>query len=65
METFGDSFLKFATSLVLFDACPLHDEGILSILRTKIIGNKHLCYVGRNSNIVSYMVFKGLKIKYL
>jgi len=65
METFGDSFLKFATSLLLFDTCSLHDEGALTIIRTKIVGNQHLCRVGRISNIVSYMVFKGLKLKYL
>lgn len=56
METFGDSFLKFAISLVLYDACPLQDEGVLSTLRMKIVGNRHLCYAGRNSDIVSYMV---------
>jgi len=65
METYGDSFLKFYTALVLFDAYPLYDEGFLSKLRMKIVGNQHLYYVGRNSDIVSYMVFKGLKLKYL
>lgn len=65
METYGDSFLKFAASLVLFDARPLDDEGLLSTLRTKMVGNRNLYYVGRNLNIASYMVFKGLKLKYL
>lgn len=65
METYGDSFLKFAISLVLFDHNSLHNEGILSISKTNIVGNRNLFYVGRNSKIVSYMVFKGLNLKYL
>lgn len=58
METYGDSFLKFATSLVLFDAFELENEGVLTELKMKIVGNRNLCYVGKNLNIGSYiMVF--------
>lgn len=59
METFGDSFLKFAVSLVLFDAFPSDNEGVLTELKMKIVGNRNLFYVGRNLNLGSYLtVFK-------
>lgn len=59
LETYGDSFLKFATSLVLFDAFELENEGVLTELKMKIVGNRNLLYVGKNLNIGSYlMVFK-------
>lgn len=61
METYGDSFLKFATSLVLFDAFELENEGVLTELKMKIVGNRNLCYVGKNLNIGSYiMVFNKI-----
>ncbi|XP_026819706.1 endoribonuclease Dicer-like [Rhopalosiphum maidis] len=56
METYGDSFLKFAVSLVLYDAFPLDNEGVLSVLKTKIVGNQNLFYVGRNLNLGSYLM---------
>lgn len=60
METYGDSFLKFAVSLVLFDAFPSDNEGVLTELKMKLVGNRNLLYAGRNLNLGSYlMVFKG------
>jgi len=60
METYGDSFLKFAVSLVLFDAFPSDNEGVLTELKMKLVGNRNLLYVGRNLNLGSYLVvFKG------
>lgn len=56
METYGDSFLKFAVSLVLFDAFPLDNEGILTELKMKIVGNRNLLYAGRNLNLGSYLM---------
>lgn len=61
METYGDSFLKFACSLVLFDAFELENEGVLTELKTKMIGNRNLFYVGKHLNIGSYLlVFKEI-----
>lgn len=61
METFGDSFLKYAISLVLFDAFEMENEGILSEMKQKIVGNRNLLYIGNNLNLGSYiMVFKEL-----
>lgn len=59
METYGDSFIKFAISLVLYEAFPFEDEGFYSDLRKKICSNRNLFYIGRHINIGSYlMVFK-------
>lgn len=59
METYGDSFLKYATSLVLFDAFESENEGFLTELKMKIVGNRNLFYAGKNLKIGSYlMVFK-------
>lgn len=59
METFGDSFLKFAVSLVLYDAFEMENEGVLSELKQKIVGNRNLLYIGNNINLGSYItVFK-------
>uniref|UniRef100_A0A2H8TDA5 Endoribonuclease Dicer n=1 Tax=Melanaphis sacchari TaxID=742174 RepID=A0A2H8TDA5_9HEMI len=55
METYGDSFLKFAVSLVLFDAFPYFNEGVLTELKMKIVGNRNLLYTGRNLNLGSYL----------
>ncbi|VVC42507.1 Hypothetical protein CINCED_3A023563 [Cinara cedri] len=56
METYGDSFLKFAISLVLFDAFPAENEGFLTELKMKIVGNRNLAYVGKNIDIGSYLM---------
>lgn len=55
METYGDSFLKFSVSLVLFDAFESENEGVLTELKMKIVGNRNLLYVGKNLNIGSYL----------
>jgi len=56
METYGDSFLKFAVSLVLFDAFPSDNEGVLTELKMKLVGNRNLLYAGKNLNLGSYLV---------
>ncbi|XP_022180231.1 endoribonuclease dcr-1 isoform X3 [Myzus persicae] len=56
METYGDSFLKFAVSLVLFDAFPLDNEGVLTEIKMKLVGNRNLLYAGRNLNLGSYLL---------
>lgn len=55
METYGDSFLKFATSLSLFDAYETENEGVLTELKMKLVGNRNLLYVGNKLNIGSYL----------
>ncbi|KAK7865819.1 hypothetical protein R5R35_001277 [Gryllus longicercus] len=42
LETLGDSFLKFASSLFLFLRYPKLDEGKLTQVKGKIVGNRNL-----------------------
>ncbi|XP_046751680.1 endoribonuclease Dicer isoform X2 [Diprion similis] len=46
LETLGDSFLKFFTSLFLTDTFPNFPEGHLTSIKGKIIGNRNLYYAG-------------------
>ncbi|CAL7946238.1 unnamed protein product [Xylocopa violacea] len=55
LETLGDSYLKFITSLFLYNNFPKHSEGPLSMIKDKIIGNRHLYYCGVNKNIPGRM----------
>ncbi|XP_073981490.1 endoribonuclease Dcr-2 isoform X5 [Rhodnius prolixus] len=48
LETLGDSFLKFIVSLALFIYYPDKDEGKLTQVKGKIIGNKNFFFVGSN-----------------
>lgn len=51
METLGDAFLKFAATLYLWDEFPELNEGQLTSLKGRLIGNKNLFYAGRNRNL--------------
>ncbi|XP_020280276.1 endoribonuclease Dicer [Pseudomyrmex gracilis] len=51
LETLGDSYLKFATSLYLFHKFPYFSEGYLTAIKGKIIGNRNLYYCGAKKNI--------------
>lgn len=55
LETLGDSFLKFATTLFLFLRYPNYNEGRLTNMKGKIIGNRNLFYIGQNKNIGGLM----------
>ncbi|XP_059057480.1 endoribonuclease Dicer [Achroia grisella] len=45
-ETLGDSFLKFSASLYLFHKFPKANEGQLTNIKSRLIGNKNLYYAG-------------------
>ena len=51
VETLGDSFLKFATSIFLFQEFPDFNEGFLSFLKGKIVGNLNLYFCAEQKNI--------------
>ncbi|XP_033221777.1 endoribonuclease Dicer isoform X2 [Belonocnema kinseyi] len=51
LETLGDSFLKFAVSLYLYDTFKSFNEGQLTALKGKMIGNRNLFYCGVNKGI--------------
>ncbi|TMW86618.1 hypothetical protein EJD97_021111 [Solanum chilense] len=46
LETLGDSFLKYASSIQLFKTYENHHEGLLTIKKNKIISNDALCRLG-------------------
>ncbi|KAL0880107.1 hypothetical protein ABMA27_002595 [Loxostege sticticalis] len=46
VETLGDSFLKFAASLYLFHKFPQLNEGQLTNIKGRLIGNRNLYYAG-------------------
>ncbi|XP_072751991.1 endoribonuclease Dicer [Anoplolepis gracilipes] len=51
LETLGDSCLKFITSLFLYHKFPAFNEGQLTAVKGKIIGNRNLYYCGSKKNI--------------
>lgn len=54
MEILGDAFLKFAVSFFLFKNYSLQ-EGILTNLKGKLIGNRNLLYCGVKKNFPEYI----------
>ncbi|XP_050348802.1 endoribonuclease Dicer [Nymphalis io] len=54
-ETLGDSFLKFAATLYLFHKFPAADEGQLTNIKCRLIGNRNLYYAGERANLAGRM----------
>lgn len=50
-ETLGDSFLKLIVSIYIVLKFPKYDEGQATVLKSKLISNKNLYYVGVKKNI--------------
>lgn len=59
LETLGDSYLKFITSLFLYNNFPKYTEGHLTALKGKIIGNRNLYYCGIKKHIPGRMKVDG------
>jgi dsRNA-specific ribonuclease len=55
LELLGDSFLKYASTLLVFFENPANHEGIMTVQRRKYIGNSHLKDVAVKTNIVEYL----------
>ena len=55
LETLGDSFLKFCVSDYLHTSNPIQHEGILTLLRTKIIANSNLFKLAKERNIHKFV----------
>ncbi|KAL8517842.1 hypothetical protein ACS0TY_009230 [Phlomoides rotata] len=55
LETFGDSFLKYAASQQLFKTYQNRHEGLLSLKRERIICNASLCKLGCDRNITGFI----------
>lgn len=54
-ETLGDSYLKFIASLYIILRFPEYDEGRATLLKSRLISNKNLFYLGRVKNIGGYL----------
>lgn len=51
LEVIGDSVLKVIVSLHLFRSFPTWDEGKMTLLRMKLISNKHLYQIGKEHDL--------------
>ncbi|XP_046388881.1 endoribonuclease Dicer-like isoform X2 [Ischnura elegans] len=60
LETLGDSFLKFAASTYLYLKYPTLDEGKLTMIKGKMISNRHLFYCGKARNLGGRMKVHAL-----
>lgn len=55
LETLGDSFLKISVSLFLFLKYPQYNEGRLTNIKGKIVGNTNLYYIGIKKKLGGYI----------
>ncbi|KAJ3671775.1 hypothetical protein LUZ60_007854 [Juncus effusus] len=55
LETFGDSFLKYAASNHLFFKYKQHHEGILSPKKERLVSNSFLCRLACLQNLPGYL----------
>ncbi|XP_018331371.1 endoribonuclease Dicer [Agrilus planipennis] len=55
LETLGDSFLKLSTTLYIFVRFPKYNEGQATQLKSKLVSNKNLYYLGLKKNLQSYV----------
>ncbi|XP_013149103.1 PREDICTED: endoribonuclease Dicer [Papilio polytes] len=58
-ETLGDAFLKFAASLYLFHKFPTLNEGQLTNIKGRLIGNRNLYYAGEKIRLGGRMKIEG------
>ncbi|XP_068634006.1 endoribonuclease Dicer [Battus philenor] len=62
-ETLGDSFLKYAASLYLFHKFPNMNEGQLTNIKSRLIGNRNLYYAGEKISLGGRMKVEGFSPK--
>ncbi|KPJ19859.1 Endoribonuclease dcr-1 [Papilio machaon] len=59
VETLGDAFLKFAATLYLFHKFPTLNEGQLTNIKGRLIGNRNLYYAGEKMRLGGRMKIEG------
>ena len=67
LETLGDSFLKYIVTLSLFLSFPDKDEGKLTAVKGKMVGNRNLFYCGNKiklGNILKVFILVYFIIHY-
>lgn len=62
LETLGDSFLKFAVSFTIFVKCKKANEGHMTTLKGRLVGNRNLLHCGNKLNLGSYLKVSKLLI---
>lgn len=60
LETLGDSFLKFITSVFIILNYPKYDEGSATTLKGKMVSNRNLYYLAANKNLAAYLKYYHL-----
>lgn len=63
-EVLGDSFLKYACSLFLYDVYPRKNEGQLSIRKHKLVSNGTLARVCRHWGIHKYLRYSKFDLAF-
>lgn len=56
LETLGDSYLKLVSSLYILTKYPSFDEGKSTALKSKLISNRNLFYLGQVKNLGGYIL---------
>ncbi|KAL1509005.1 hypothetical protein ABEB36_003814 [Hypothenemus hampei] len=62
LETLGDSFLKLFSSIYIFLKFPHFTEGIATTLKSRLVSNKNLFYLGSKKNIGGIMKINDLQM---
>ncbi|KAJ8912073.1 hypothetical protein NQ315_000578 [Exocentrus adspersus] len=60
LETLGDSFLKFISSVYISLRFPTYDEGRATSLKGRLVSNRNLFYLAKIRNLSGTMKFKEL-----
>lgn len=63
LETLGDSFLKYITSVYIILTFPKFDEGKASALKSKLVSNRNLFYLGIKKKIPNILQFNEFEPK--
>ncbi|KAJ0183244.1 hypothetical protein K1T71_001220 [Dendrolimus kikuchii] len=58
LESLGDSFLKYASSVYLFHKFPKMNEGQLTNIKCRLVSNRNLYYAGERINLPGRMKVK-------
>lgn len=60
LESIGDSYIKYITSVILFQATDVQ-EGILTSARSRLICNKHFTYLAKRRGLGPYLTTSYLE----
>ncbi|CAG9860697.1 unnamed protein product [Phyllotreta striolata] len=61
LETLGDSFIKYMTTVYIYLRFPQYDEGRSTALKGKMVSNRNLFYLARRRRITGCIRFHDVK----